>query len=135
MTTIQEQVAQAVAARGYREGWTAEQFAARQVAKLQEELGELVYWFSLSRKTDRDGNRLEYAMDDVGVFAGSRFNDADDWSDVDIHSLDGAKAELADIQVVVFALAAALSEIDGKPFDVAQAALDKATADVERGRR
>jgi len=135
--TIQEQVAEAVAARGYREGWTAEQFAARQVAKLAEELGELQCVFFLSGKRNWGGDSLEHAIDDVGAFASERFNDRHDWNDARPvpGALATARAELADIQVVVFALASALSEIDGEPFDVMQAALDKATADVERGRR
>ena len=39
--TPQQDVAELVAQRGDREGWTPEQFIARQVAKLAEEVGEL----------------------------------------------------------------------------------------------
>lgn len=45
--SAQERVAASVAARGYRDGWTAEQFAARQVCKLTEELAELALSFNV----------------------------------------------------------------------------------------
>ena len=133
MTTIQEQVAQAVAARGYREGWTAEQFAARQVAKLQEELGELVR--HIDARADEKAE-WEVLASVAGRLARSAFDASkNDWMDAYVYGAHCARWELADIQVVVFALAAALSEIDGEPFDLAQAALDKATEDVDRGVR
>ena len=46
----QKEVAQLVAERGYRDGWTAEQFAARQVARLMEGLEELAcnFFFPLA---------------------------------------------------------------------------------------
>ena len=50
-------------------------------------------------------------------------------------AVEEAKDELADLQVVVFALADALAESSGEDFDVIQAALDKARGDVERGVR
>ena len=37
---LQKMVAKAIQQRGYRQGWNDGQFAARQVAKVQEELGE-----------------------------------------------------------------------------------------------
>lgn len=41
MKELQALVAKAVADRGYRQGWTDEQFAARQICKAAEKLGEL----------------------------------------------------------------------------------------------
>ena len=131
--TEQRAIYDAVAQRGYRYGWTAEQFAARQVCKLSEELCELNAGFCLPEeywRTLAPGSRY--------VFAGL-FDDKAKWleepeglEDCDIES---AKDELADLQVVVMCLAEALGEICGEPFDVVRAALDKATADVERGVR
>jgi hypothetical protein len=135
--SVQQQVAAAVAARGYRKGWTTEQFAARQVAKLMEELGELAEMFFLSTKCNREGNNLDNLIDGAATFAGERFDDPDDWAEA--RPIQGtirfAKKELADIQVIVFTLAQALSEIEGDPLDSAQAALAKAAADIGRGVR
>jgi hypothetical protein len=39
---IQSEIVEAVRARGYLEGWTNEQLAARQAMKLAEELRELI---------------------------------------------------------------------------------------------
>lgn len=127
--TIQERVAAAVAARGYREGWTAEQFAARQVCKLVEELAEL------SQVVEADTVRsyaYEEDLDQLGIDARKMFDDETAWGWAGVQDIAAARAELADIQVVVFTLAAALNEIDGEQWDVAQAALDKALADMGR---
>lgn len=42
----QKQIYQHVVDHGYREGWTAGQFFARNVCKLLEELAELSYYIS-----------------------------------------------------------------------------------------
>jgi NTP pyrophosphatase (non-canonical NTP hydrolase) len=134
----QNQVTQNTADRGYRDGWTAEQFAARQVCKLIEELGELARCFWLPKVSPR--TRIDQLMIDLSGEAKWIFDDDTLWDD---HPIDGvgiastiyARSELADLQVVVFNLAAALAEITGEPFDVVQAAVDKSTADVKRGVR
>ena len=114
-------VAANVAARGYRDGWTAEQFVARQLAKLTEELAEAV---SGTRVFGGWTNCLIYA----GSLARQRFDEPFYWRNVKEISED-IRSELADMQVVLFAAAAALE------FDVVQAAIDKSGADVARGVR
>ena len=128
--TIQEQVAQAVAARGYREGWTAEQFLTRQLLKLVEESGEASSWV----QDDAAGffQALAASFNAKRAFdSGVSYRMVRDF----IPRWREFAKELADIQVVLMCAAQALSEMTGEPFDVAQAALDKATADVGRGRR
>ena len=126
----QKQVAENTVARGYRDGWTAEQFAARQVCKLVEELNELDGSFNnYFHSWRRDLNNA--AIDAKLFFDG----DLGDWNDAKLWTAQSAKLELADIQVVVFNLAQALAEITGEPFDVIQAAVDKSAADVTRGVR
>lgn len=120
-------VAANVAARGYRDGWTAEQFVARQLAKLTEELAEgatgalvtnpgcLPSWLAV--------------LSDAGILARKAFDRRDVWRDIPLVNPDALRSELADMQVVLFAAAAALD------FDVVQAAIDKSSADVARGVR
>jgi len=125
----QERVARAVEERGYRDGWTREQFAARQVAKLCEELGELCIhvaqevggWIRYSKP-------WEMSLRNAAKRARQEF-DGGHWELATVIDEDAAREELADLQVVVFALADALD------FDVVQAAVDKAEADVDRGVR
>ena len=130
----QARVAEATRRRGYREGWTAVQFAARQVAKLQEELAELALGvhFNAGEATGAEA--------DVMIAGGSckALFDRGDWSQAELSpafDLDYLRGEIADLQVVVFNLAAAVAEIAEEPFDVAAAAVRKATKDVKRGVR
>ena len=120
----QEIVAANVAARGYRDGWTAEQFVARQLCKMTEELGEALWYI-------HGIDRLDFAADlpDVGEAARIAFDDKEAWNKARIAKPDALRAELADMLVVLFAAAAALD------FDVVQAAIDKSSADVARGVR
>ena len=123
----QEIVAANVAARGYRDGWTAEQFVARQLAKLTEELGEsLDQLAGLPRLADVDWLTAGYT---VGQTARQPFDHKEIWFSVYLENPDRLRSELADMQVVLFAAAAALD------FDVVQAAIDKSGADVARGVR
>ncbi|MBK8113228.1 MAG: hypothetical protein IPK44_01265 [Candidatus Accumulibacter sp.] len=117
----QEIVAANVAARGYRDGWTAEQFVARQLCKLQEETGEAVGCLTTSKYWAGHS-------EDAGESAAKAFRDRDAWLApmVDFSKL---RSELADVLVVLFAAAQALD------FDVVQAAIDKSSADVARGVR
>lgn len=131
MTSPQQQVAQLVADRGYREGWTLNEFASRQIAKLTEELGEL------STCLHHNWSPWWESLNVAHRQARHAFN-APTWDReclMDYAFFGYAKEELADIQVVVFTLAQALSELSDEPFDVVQAALDKAGKDVERGVR
>ena len=118
----QEIVAANVAARGYRDGWTAEQFLARQLCKFQEELGEAVGHVTLNFvgwSLPPEAGRQSRQLFDLGY----------PWRKVEIDDLDALRSELADMLVVLFAAAAALD------FDVVQAAIDKSSADVARGVR
>lgn len=128
-----QRIFQAVVARGFLEGWTMEQFAARQVAKFQEELGELSVCFIGDSHPQWTLNQhiRAAALRAKTVFA-SRYGWHKTRTTPD--SINEAKIELADLYVVLCSLEAAINEIDG-PYDVEQAALDKATADVARGTR
>jgi hypothetical protein len=134
--SAQKQIAANTAARGYRDGWTAEQFAARQVCKLVEELGELC----ASTYLPRFGwHPFENEVIKIGEWAKHLFDDGTAWDDkpadgVGINS-DEAKSELVDIVVVALNLAETLAEITGEPFDVVAAALKKSKADIGRGVR
>jgi hypothetical protein len=131
--TIQSEVYNFVVDRGYREGYSAEQFIARQVAKLQEELWELAQRVDLPIQVYRT---IELAG-----------KTSKEWFDKGKFSLDdtscavwGLQQELADIQVVVFCLAEELSKMQSaqggvKRVDITKLALDKARKDVQRGIR
>ena len=120
-------VAANVAARGYADGWTAEQFVARQLAKLTEELGESLDQIDgLDAWADENWLTVGY---DAGRAARAQFDVREAWGGVYLPNPDALRAELADMQVVLFAAAQALD------FNIAQAAIDKSAADVARGVR
>lgn len=130
----QSQVYEAIRKRGYRDDWTAEQYLGRQVAKMTEELKELsdtleiCHWGSIHLWKSR--------LRTSGREAAAAFNQLElDLWEVEITDIEQAKKETADLQVVLFQIAAAIEEIDGQPFDVVQAAVDKAKNDIERGVR
>lgn len=128
----QAQVAASVARRGYRAGWTAAQFLARQVAKLMEELGEVAECLD---PTDPGAWLLFDAIAAMGVRAGRIFDKPWPWASTVVVDLTSLKAELADIQVVLFAVSHAIEEIGEDPFDVVDAAVAKAAADEQRVQR
>lgn len=131
----QSKIAQLVTDRGCREGWTAEQFAARQVLKLTEELAGLFRWFNfLSAEAHRLRSRM---IAPIGIgyqakHAGHTLEDEGHGRMAIYDNIRPAKEELADIQIIVFCLAEALGEYEGKPFDIVRAALDRAAEAVER---
>ena len=128
----QREIYEAVVARGYRKGWTAEQFAARQVAKLAEELGELLHHVHQERYTD---SPFEWSLKATADQAREAF-DASSWENAAIESPQDAMSELADIVVVACCLAEAIGEYDfDSTGDLMEMALEKATADVARGVR
>lgn len=134
----QSKVYEAVKKRGYRDGWTPEQYLARQIAKMVEELIELKLTISIQHPGDSLSNPEWYHRLNINIqqYARCAFDNygTGEWF-VDIHDLKQAKKEAADLQVVLFQIAEAIGEIDGKPFDVVQAAVDKAQKDIERGVR
>ena len=127
--TPQQDVAELVAQRGDREGWTPEQFIARQVAKLAEEVGEL------AQHVDLPG-RLGPLIASTGTIARWTFDRDEMWCEhgtlCTSHAL---MAELADVQVVVFCLAEELARLTGEDYDVVERALVNVAADTMRGKR
>ncbi len=132
---VQTEVARAVEERGYRAGWTRVQYLARQVAKLQEELAELVGvvrcrttgWLMWEEVARSAGECARVAFDEGGEVAWGPAAVAGD--------LDAVAEELADLQVVLFCAAETLGELLGTGFDVVEAARLKAAQDVARGVR
>ena len=151
----QRRIYEAVKARGYRDAWTPEQFIARNVAKMLEELTEFA---EPIRLVDVDEERLpsyvgldelgnpsnlDFPLDRLGLLAGLLFDDAVLWEKSGITAYEDTpgywhgvmREELADMFVVLSCMAEALSEITGEPVNLADLALAKAERDVERGVR
>ncbi len=135
MTTSQEQVFQSVRNRGYVDGWTKRELMARQVAKLQEELGEIA---SIALNDDSQLSRDILFTSEVAKIAFDKEGKAY-WhsasGNLKIRSIPQLRKELADMQVVLFTLAEATVKYSGTEFDIVEAAEAKALADVERGVR
>lgn len=124
----QEIVAANVAARGYRDGWTVDEFVVRQLCKLTEELGEAIRCMTPESAVYGRVDDWISLIQDAGRCAREVFDDYEGWRYL-FHLSKYTPGELADMQVVLFAAAAALD------FDVVQAAIDKSSADVARGVR
>lgn len=129
-TSYQSSVAEAVKARGAREGWTPEQYAARCVCKLMEELSELegtIRW---------EGPYPDWVnlLNDGGDLAREHFRDSEAWT-VEGFGTGSARGEVVDLMVGILCLAQVIAEIEGEPFDVLQEALVKAESDVKRERK
>ena len=125
--TPQQDVAELVAQRGYREGWTPEQFIARQVCKLAEEVGELAQHVDLPR-------RLGPLIVSTGTIARWTFDQT--WQDeVTSCAPHALMAALANVQVVVFCLAEDLARLTGEDYDVVERALVNVAGDTMRGKR
>ena len=135
----QRRVYNNVAERGYTEGWTDEQFAARQLFKMLEEIGELAqsfYGLPGIAYPPAEHN-VPAVLYNIAMVFKSAFDRPDVWGNANIPEEEcrRAKQELSDIQVVVFCLAQALERLSGEPFDVVAAAVVKSREDVERGVR
>lgn len=122
ISRLQAIVYAAVEARGYTNGWTPQQFAARQAAKLQEEVSEFADFCHLPP-------RLATDITVAGQHARTVFDIGKQWDKANVFDRDAACKELADIVVVALCAAEALH------FDVLEAALSKARGDVVRGVR
>lgn len=127
--TLQEQIYDAVIERGYgpkEQGLTREQFAARQIAKMFEELLELAETVSIDGKT-LDELLLGWYAGDVKRLAKEFFDKREIWTKAELAEREFIK-ELAD-SVPLFNAAEALG--------VSLLALcrDKAMRDIERGVR
>lgn len=120
----QYEVWAAVRERGYLEGWTPEQQAARQIAKLTEELAELAD--AVNVPLAEDGWLI--ALRTAGALARVAFDDHQRWQSVSVHPFVTSD-ELPDVMVPILVLA----QIMG--LDVIEAARQKAIADAARGVR
>lgn len=120
--------------RGYRDGWTAEQFLLRQLAILQEESAET---FLTARWLLGSANiqTLYERVNDLWFWSKLVFKKQNEWHPAPYEWIDFAqmRAEMADVVVVLCNLAGAIEEITGEPVDLMQEALDKSAQDVERG--
>lgn len=134
----QSRIAAAVEARGYRKGWTDEQFAARQICKLVEELGELASAISLRRTGSIAWHGWLEALKRASVAARAAFDfpppDKKDpysnsWGHIDTVDHEVIKQELPDLIVIISVLAQLVG------LNVLDAALDKSEKDIERGVR
>jgi len=110
----QELVYRAVKMRGYVDGWQPEQFAARQVAKAAEELGEAAYAVKRIGE-DREYTKWKVAQRLAGMVARQAFDNGPIWDDV--------------VMVVLLCAGEALE------IDLIAAAAQKAEADIARGVR
>ena len=131
---LQARVAKATAKRGYRAGWTATQFLARQLAKIVEELGEVG-----AHLVGLVPSQFMYHLQDAAdigkyIFDARLPTDWGDWPMTE-EAMDKLAGELADVQVVLCNMAAALEELRGEPVDLMKLAVEKAEADVKRGVR
>jgi len=122
ISQLQAIVYAAVEARGYTDGWTPQQFAARQAAKLQEEVSEYADFCHLPA-------RLATDITVAGQHARTVFDIERQWATSGCFDREAACKELADIVVVALCAAEVLH------FDVLEAALNKATGDIVRGKR
>lgn len=122
----QEMVAEAVEARGYRAGWTAEQYVARQIAKAVEELAELArvtdWW-------DAPPTPEWYFELDIAAHTARDWFDAAGDDLVPALDLDIIRRELPDVLIPLLCLAEAVG------LDLLALARAKAGADVARGVR
>lgn len=125
----QQEVYALVVERGYHAGYSEDQFAARQIVKLGEELAELATAFKLPEPMAvmlrALGNQARHVFD-CGAWKGAR---------LDQHHAERVLVELADLQVVLFVLAESISRVSGLEFNLLAAAMQKAASDVERGTR
>ena len=127
--SIQSEIVEAVRSRGYLEGWTNGQLAARQVMKLVEEVGELLDYLTWHNSLPNHEEIFQtwYRSRDTAISARGAFDGGECGT---IFSTPDTIKELADIIVVCSVLAHALG-VD----DMMQGALDKANADIARGVR
>jgi NTP pyrophosphatase (non-canonical NTP hydrolase) len=124
-----QDVAGLVAQRGDRGGWTPEQFIARQVCKLAEEVGELAQLVDLP-------GQLGPLIASTGTIARWTLGQDQTWQDGGTSCAPHAlMAELADVQVVVFCLAEELARPTGEDYDVVEHALVNVAGDTMRGQR
>lgn len=126
--SAQHDIASAVEARGYFNGYTDKQLFARQVCKMLEEAAELAECVQLP------GN-VSAAAYIMGMEARRAFDDKGAWDYEPDIDAPRAMKEDADVTVTACCGGELLSRITGQPFDVVEAAVEKAVSDVKRGVR
>ena len=97
MTNYQERIVEAVKARGYRYGYTDNEFAAMQVAKIYEELGEFLEYVWPTGNHQSAGTWEDHAVR-AGKLAREWF-DRGYAGNADITDREAAAEELADVLV------------------------------------
>ena len=140
MKELQSLVAQMVAERGYREGWTDEQYAARQICKVVEELDELTRAIRWARASANHGGGAmigEWAqrLSDAAFQASCDFDsdpnakEREGWDKIVGVDLSVIAAELPDVIIPLLVLAETLG------IDLEQRIREKVLGDVARGVR
>lgn len=132
MLTLDAQTAifESLEDRGYTAGLEYEQLAARQIAKMLEEVCEAAACVAGFSPV------MQAQIGTLQQMARSEFDDKARWQDRGrIISLSGLKAELSDVGVTLANAAEAISWHDERKFDVMREAVGKATADITRGIR
>lgn len=123
-------VGKAIAKRGYESRY-AGAHVVKAYLKMVEEVCELGKTMPLADMFTNDlavvGNQARSLFDTL-VRAGPAYCPP-------VKDVEDLASELADVQVTVFDMANGLSRLMTDDFDVVQAAVDKATADIERGVR
>jgi NTP pyrophosphatase (non-canonical NTP hydrolase) len=145
MTNTQQFVHSAVVARGYHKDWLEREFVVRQILKLSEELVEVLSGITLLRQEMLHldvRSKIEpiwmESIRDTGELCRKMFDvDRSAWDLVKIElDLDTLRDELADMQVVIYALAEEINLMDSShPYDVETAAREKSIDDIPRGIR
>lgn len=121
-----------VAARGYRDGWTLEQFIARQICKAAgEEMKELAEAVTGGRGPWRP--TWVWKIVDAGFWCRQAFDDPGAWAWTAV-DLEKVMAEIVDVYIPLKCIEVALNEM-GVEFDLDEAALEKSAGDVKRGVR
>lgn len=126
---VRQRIVEAVRDRGYLDGWTPRQLVARNACKLIEESAE-----TLEAVQSERWAVWSTAMQ-VKQLSGELFDESDYWDESGEMDVEQIRKEVADCYVVLSVLLDALESVTEAPFDVAQAALEKAEGDVDRGVR
>jgi hypothetical protein len=135
LNTPQSIVHENCRSRGYVNSWSYGAFLVRNVFKIIEEVWELYGTILVNKPTSIILTNIDFHLREAAIRAETQFIAAikNQTPDINPVNMDDVKKELADVQVVVFNIAAALSELSGSYFDVVQAAVDKSESDIKRG--
>lgn len=130
----QHRIFESVAARGYVHGWTTGQLLARQVVKLLEESCEL--YLSLVWPHSARFDLLHDLVTALQMEAKVIFDDPAGWQFVNgAQNREEILSETSDVAVTLVTLIEAFNIAFGCDVSLLAAALEKASADKERGVR